>query len=92
MPYTVDCQWSVIVRRFFFRFQEVDRLGCIDFSHRMPFLVVGCHFVAAYETVGGIRLQALYRAIDGIYFTVVGDKMRAVASCIGVNLDEFRQK
>ena len=56
IPDTGDSQRVISIRRFFFLLQEVNRLDRIDFSHRVPFLVVGCHFVAAYETVGSVRL------------------------------------
>ena len=92
IPDTGDGQRVISIRRFFFLLQEVNRLDRIDFSHRMPFLVVGCHFVAAYETVGRIGLQALYRAVDGIYLTVIGDKLRAVAFRVRIDFNEFSQK
>ena len=56
IPDTGDSQRVISIRRFFFLLQEVNRLDRIDFSHRVPFLVVGCHFLAAYETVGSVRL------------------------------------
>ena len=40
IPDTGDSQRGISVRRSFFQLQEVNRLDRIDFSHRVPFLVV----------------------------------------------------